>query len=65
MTTAAESWRNASIEELRTLYADRLADLEYEYNLRIAAEEEIERLRQRLIEADSLQDFPDVPPDLW
>lgn len=40
------AWKDASIDELRILYADRLKDLEYEYGLRRAYEDAIKNAMQ-------------------
>ena len=42
--TVDTSYLEATLTELRTLYADRLEDLEYEYQRRIAAEAALERI---------------------
>lgn len=42
---ADTSYLEATLMELRRLYAARLRDLEYEYQRRVSAEAELERVR--------------------
>ena len=48
--TVDTSYLEATLTELRTLYADRLRDLEYEYQRRVLVDAMLERIEHVLME---------------
>ena len=58
-----DTWMDASIDELRILYADRLKDLKYEYEVRCAYESAVQTAR--LNNPYSITAFTPVGDDDW